>query len=112
MREGRSFEELREERADEYPRLVLRVLSLDSRLQHTPCLCMVVRCVIDAASWRHSYLHPEYTITHDLNHMLYCSHFTLVHSQFSSTNTLPSWDRAQLGEHNHSDSPTTLAVTD
>ncbi|EJT98370.1 NADPH-dependent glutamate synthase [Dacryopinax primogenitus] len=31
---------------------------------------------------------------HDLNHVLYKSHFALVHSRFS-TNTFPSWDRAQ-----------------
>lgn len=31
---------------------------------------------------------------HDLNHVLYASHFALVHSRFS-TNTFPSWDRAQ-----------------
>ncbi|KIY43623.1 NADPH-dependent glutamate synthase [Fistulina hepatica ATCC 64428] len=35
-----------------------------------------------------------YNYFHDLNHVLYCSHFTLVHSRFS-TNTFPSWDRAQ-----------------
>ncbi|KAI6109954.1 hypothetical protein F5141DRAFT_1196066 [Pisolithus sp. B1] len=35
-----------------------------------------------------------YNYYHDLNHVLYCSHFTLVHSRFS-TNTFPSWDRAQ-----------------
>ncbi|KAH8829512.1 hypothetical protein DL96DRAFT_1598411 [Flagelloscypha sp. PMI_526] len=35
-----------------------------------------------------------YNYYHDLNHVLYASHFTLVHSRFS-TNTFPSWDRAQ-----------------
>ncbi|KAH6918723.1 NADPH-dependent glutamate synthase [Coprinopsis sp. MPI-PUGE-AT-0042] len=35
-----------------------------------------------------------YNYYHDLNHVLYCSHFCLVHSRFS-TNTFPSWDRAQ-----------------
>ncbi|KAI0687133.1 NADPH-dependent glutamate synthase [Cytidiella melzeri] len=35
-----------------------------------------------------------YNYYHDLNHALYRSHFTLVHSRFS-TNTFPSWDRAQ-----------------
>ncbi|KAJ7929220.1 hypothetical protein B0H13DRAFT_940898 [Mycena leptocephala] len=35
-----------------------------------------------------------YNYYHDLNHVLYQSHFTLVHSRFS-TNTFPSWDRAQ-----------------
>jgi glutamate synthase (NADH) len=35
-----------------------------------------------------------YNYYHDLNHVLYKSHFTLVHSRFS-TNTFPSWDRAQ-----------------
>ncbi|KDQ60668.1 hypothetical protein JAAARDRAFT_190827 [Jaapia argillacea MUCL 33604] len=35
-----------------------------------------------------------YNYFHDLNHVLYRSHFTLVHSRFS-TNTFPSWDRAQ-----------------
>ncbi|KZT28486.1 NADPH-dependent glutamate synthase [Neolentinus lepideus HHB14362 ss-1] len=35
-----------------------------------------------------------YNYYHDLNHVLYRSHFTLVHSRFS-TNTFPSWDRAQ-----------------
>ncbi|KAF7984984.1 hypothetical protein HWV62_9950 [Athelia sp. TMB] len=35
-----------------------------------------------------------YNYYHDLNHVLYCAHFTLVHSRFS-TNTFPSWDRAQ-----------------
>ncbi|KAF8905962.1 NADPH-dependent glutamate synthase [Gymnopilus junonius] len=43
-----------------------------------------------------------YNYYHDLNHVLYQSHFTLVHSRFS-TNTFPSWDRAQpmrLAAHN------------
>lgn len=43
-----------------------------------------------------------YNYYHDLNHVLYHSHFTLVHSRFS-TNTFPSWDRAQpmrLAAHN------------
>ncbi|KAI0664581.1 NADPH-dependent glutamate synthase [Cubamyces menziesii] len=35
-----------------------------------------------------------YNYYHDLNHVLYRSHFALVHSRFS-TNTFPSWDRAQ-----------------
>ncbi|KIR41148.1 glutamate synthase (NADPH/NADH) [Cryptococcus deuterogattii 99/473] len=35
-----------------------------------------------------------YNYYHDLNHALYASHFALVHSRFS-TNTFPSWDRAQ-----------------
>ncbi|KAG8767917.1 glutamate synthase [NADH] [Ceratobasidium sp. 428] len=35
-----------------------------------------------------------YNYYHDLNHVLYKSHFALVHSRFS-TNTFPSWDRAQ-----------------
>lgn len=35
-----------------------------------------------------------YNYYHDLNHALYKSHFALVHSRFS-TNTFPSWDRAQ-----------------
>jgi glutamate synthase (NADPH/NADH) len=35
-----------------------------------------------------------YNYFHDLNHALYSSHFALVHSRFS-TNTFPSWDRAQ-----------------
>ena len=35
-----------------------------------------------------------YNYYHDLNHALYSSHFALVHSRFS-TNTFPSWDRAQ-----------------
>ncbi|KAJ3773747.1 NADPH-dependent glutamate synthase [Lentinula raphanica] len=35
-----------------------------------------------------------YNYYHDLNHVLYCSHLALVHSRFS-TNTFPSWDRAQ-----------------
>ncbi|PPR08093.1 hypothetical protein CVT24_010554 [Panaeolus cyanescens] len=35
-----------------------------------------------------------YSYYHDLNHVLYRSHFCLVHSRFS-TNTFPSWDRAQ-----------------
>ncbi|KAF9049321.1 NADPH-dependent glutamate synthase [Hymenopellis radicata] len=35
-----------------------------------------------------------YNYFHDLNHVMYRSHFTLVHSRFS-TNTFPSWDRAQ-----------------
>ncbi|CAL1704998.1 unnamed protein product [Somion occarium] len=35
-----------------------------------------------------------YNYYHDLNHVLYRSHFSLVHSRFS-TNTFPSWDRAQ-----------------
>ncbi|EIW71096.1 hypothetical protein TREMEDRAFT_42578 [Tremella mesenterica DSM 1558] len=35
-----------------------------------------------------------YNYYHDLNHVLYSSHFALVHSRFS-TNTFPSWDRAQ-----------------
>ena len=30
----------------------------------------------------------------DLQHDLFCSHLALVHSRFS-TNTFPSWDRAQ-----------------
>ncbi|KAF9532316.1 NADPH-dependent glutamate synthase [Crepidotus variabilis] len=43
-----------------------------------------------------------YNYYHDLNHVFYTSHFTLVHSRFS-TNTFPSWDRAQplrLAAHN------------
>jgi glutamate synthase (NADPH/NADH) len=43
-----------------------------------------------------------YDYYHDLNHYLYRSHFALVHSRFS-TNTFPSWDRAQpmrLAAHN------------
>jgi glutamate synthase (NADH) len=43
-----------------------------------------------------------YDYFHDLNHVLYCSHFALVHSRFS-TNTFPSWDRAQplrMAAHN------------
>jgi glutamate synthase (NADPH/NADH) len=43
-----------------------------------------------------------YNYYHDLNHVLYRSHFTLVHSRFS-TNTFPSWDRAQpmrMAAHN------------
>ncbi|KAK2467028.1 hypothetical protein APHAL10511_001286 [Amanita phalloides] len=43
-----------------------------------------------------------YNYYHDLNHVLYRSHFTLVHSRFS-TNTFPSWDRAQplrIAAHN------------
>ena len=35
-----------------------------------------------------------YSYYHDLNHALFKSHFCLVHSRFS-TNTFPSWDRAQ-----------------
>lgn len=35
-----------------------------------------------------------YDYYHDLNHAHYASHFALVHSRFS-TNTFPSWDRAQ-----------------
>ncbi|CAG7854261.1 Glutamate synthase [NADH]; AltName: Full=NADH-GOGAT; Flags: Precursor [Serendipita indica DSM 11827] len=35
-----------------------------------------------------------YNYYHDLNHVLFASHFALVHSRFS-TNTFPSWDRAQ-----------------
>ncbi|PWN27891.1 putative glutamate synthase [Jaminaea rosea] len=35
-----------------------------------------------------------YDFYHDLNHAFYASHFALVHSRFS-TNTFPSWDRAQ-----------------
>ncbi|BGP23632.1 glutamate synthase [NADH] [Rhodotorula toruloides] len=35
-----------------------------------------------------------YNYYHDLNHVLFASHFCLVHSRFS-TNTFPSWDRAQ-----------------
>ncbi|SCZ91480.1 BZ3500_MvSof-1268-A1-R1_Chr1-2g01437 [Microbotryum saponariae] len=35
-----------------------------------------------------------YNYYHDLNHALFASHFCLVHSRFS-TNTYPSWDRAQ-----------------
>ncbi|GAA5979869.1 hypothetical protein JCM11641_007571, partial [Rhodosporidiobolus odoratus] len=35
-----------------------------------------------------------YAYYHDLNHVLFASHFCLVHSRFS-TNTFPSWDRAQ-----------------
>ncbi|BGP12115.1 glutamate synthase [NADH] [Rhodosporidiobolus nylandii] len=35
-----------------------------------------------------------YSYFHDLNHVLFASHFCLVHSRFS-TNTFPSWDRAQ-----------------
>ena len=35
-----------------------------------------------------------YNYYHDLNHVLFSSHFALVHSRFS-TNTFPSWDRAQ-----------------
>lgn len=35
-----------------------------------------------------------YNYYHDLNHVLFKSHFCLVHSRFS-TNTFPSWDRAQ-----------------
>ena len=35
-----------------------------------------------------------YNYYHDLNHAFYASHFALVHSRFS-TNTFPSWDRAQ-----------------
>jgi len=35
-----------------------------------------------------------YNYYHDLNHVMYTSHFALVHSRFS-TNTFPSWDRAQ-----------------
>ena len=31
---------------------------------------------------------------HDLNNVFYASHFAMVHSRFS-TNTFPSWDRAQ-----------------
>jgi len=35
-----------------------------------------------------------YNYFHDLNNVDYEAHFTLVHSRFS-TNTFPSWDRAQ-----------------
>ncbi|POY76879.1 putative Glutamate synthase (NADH) [Rhodotorula taiwanensis] len=35
-----------------------------------------------------------YNYYHDLNHAMFASHFCLVHSRFS-TNTFPSWDRAQ-----------------
>lgn len=35
-----------------------------------------------------------YNYFHDLNHSMFESHFALVHSRFS-TNTFPSWDRAQ-----------------
>ncbi|KAI9618151.1 hypothetical protein H4Q26_012496 [Puccinia striiformis f. sp. tritici PST-130] len=35
-----------------------------------------------------------YDYYYDLNHVLFQSHFCLVHSRFS-TNTFPSWDRAQ-----------------
>lgn len=35
-----------------------------------------------------------YNYYHDLNNANYASHFALVHSRFS-TNTFPSWDRAQ-----------------
>ncbi|KIY64888.1 NADPH-dependent glutamate synthase [Cylindrobasidium torrendii FP15055 ss-10] len=35
-----------------------------------------------------------YSYFHDLNHVMYRAHFCLVHSRFS-TNTFPSWDRAQ-----------------
>ncbi|CAG8526130.1 4615_t:CDS:10 [Ambispora gerdemannii] len=35
-----------------------------------------------------------YNYFHDLNNVLYKTHFALVHSRFS-TNTFPSWDRAQ-----------------
>lgn len=35
-----------------------------------------------------------YNYYHDLNHARFSSHFCLVHSRFS-TNTFPSWDRAQ-----------------
>lgn len=35
-----------------------------------------------------------YSYFHDLNNVQYASHFALVHSRFS-TNTFPSWDRAQ-----------------
>ncbi|GAA5871080.1 hypothetical protein JCM8547_005352 [Rhodosporidiobolus lusitaniae] len=35
-----------------------------------------------------------YSYYHDLNHVLFASHFCLVHSRFS-TNTFPSWMRAQ-----------------
>ncbi|KAG0767350.1 hypothetical protein G6F62_003329 [Rhizopus arrhizus] len=35
-----------------------------------------------------------YLYFHDLNNVLYTTHFALVHSRFS-TNTFPSWDRAQ-----------------
>ncbi|GAA6020313.1 hypothetical protein JCM10207_003222 [Rhodosporidiobolus poonsookiae] len=35
-----------------------------------------------------------YSYYHDVNHVLFASHFCLVHSRFS-TNTFPSWDRAQ-----------------
>ncbi|EHS64131.1 glutamate synthase (NADPH/NADH) small chain [Puccinia graminis f. sp. tritici CRL 75-36-700-3] len=35
-----------------------------------------------------------YEYYYDLNHVLFKSHFCLVHSRFS-TNTFPSWDRAQ-----------------
>ncbi|KAK4052240.1 glutamate synthase [NADH] [Microbotryomycetes sp. JL221] len=35
-----------------------------------------------------------YNYYHDLNHALFSSHFCLVHSRFS-TNTFPSWERAQ-----------------
>jgi glutamate synthase (NADPH/NADH) len=39
-------------------------------------------------------LFQVYNYYHDLNHVLFASHFCLVHSRFS-TNTFPSWDRAQ-----------------
>jgi glutamate synthase (NADPH/NADH) len=35
-----------------------------------------------------------YNYFHDLNSAHYEAHFALVHSRFS-TNTFPSWDRAQ-----------------
>ncbi|GAA5828058.1 hypothetical protein JCM11251_005714 [Rhodosporidiobolus azoricus] len=35
-----------------------------------------------------------YSYFFDLNHVLFASHFALVHSRFS-TNTFPSWDRSQ-----------------
>ncbi|EGG05651.1 uncharacterized protein MELLADRAFT_48761 [Melampsora larici-populina 98AG31] len=35
-----------------------------------------------------------YDYFHDLNHALFAAHFCMVHSRFS-TNTFPSWDRAQ-----------------
>ncbi|WFD25732.1 alanine dehydrogenase [Malassezia nana] len=35
-----------------------------------------------------------YNYYHDLNNSMYSAHFALVHSRFS-TNTFPSWDRAQ-----------------
>lgn len=49
-------------------------------------------------------LHPNqvYNYYHDLNNVEFEAHFALVHSRFS-TNTFPSWDRAQplrLAAHN------------